>query len=233
MSGFSFIATSFFVGIILGLDITNNGILMTTNYQGRATGEAFVQFASKDHVDKALEKNKESIGHRLVFEVKEQIISCSRFHNNFQRNSFFSANHNMQLGKLVLFEPESLSQNESFALCRKVLVEETRRWSAPGLNGSQSRVSCLGSSRLRGGSANCVQFNYLNECYCAQRQAEPGASRNVLTVFVAGRGHCGHRSPAPSIIMTNAALMHTGSSVSTAATDSENIKSKELATNKD
>jgi len=49
-----------------GLEITNNGILLTTNYQGRATGEAFVQFASKAHVEKALEKNKESIGHRYI-----------------------------------------------------------------------------------------------------------------------------------------------------------------------
>merc|ERR1719309_1606652 len=49
-----------------GLDITNNGILLTTNYQGRATGEAFVQFANRDHVEEALKKNKESIGHRYI-----------------------------------------------------------------------------------------------------------------------------------------------------------------------
>ena len=55
--------------VVLGLDITNNGILLTTNYQGRATGEAFVQFANRDHVEEALKKNKESIGHRLVYFV--------------------------------------------------------------------------------------------------------------------------------------------------------------------
>ena len=52
--------------VVLGLDITNNGILLTTDFQGRASGEAFVQFASKDHTEKALEKNKQSMGHRLV-----------------------------------------------------------------------------------------------------------------------------------------------------------------------
>ena len=54
------------VGILLGLDITNNGILLTTDYNGRSTGEAFVQFGSKNHAERALEKNKESIGRRLV-----------------------------------------------------------------------------------------------------------------------------------------------------------------------
>ncbi len=46
------------------MDITNNGILMTTDYQGRSSGEAFVQFVSRDHAERALEKNRESIGHR-------------------------------------------------------------------------------------------------------------------------------------------------------------------------
>ena len=49
------------------MDITNNGILLTTDYQGRSSGEAYVQFASKEHAERALEKNKESIGHRLVW----------------------------------------------------------------------------------------------------------------------------------------------------------------------
>jgi len=49
-----------------GLDITVNGILLTTNYQGRATGEAFVQFANENSAQEALKKNKESIGHRYI-----------------------------------------------------------------------------------------------------------------------------------------------------------------------
>ena len=54
------------LGLILGMDITNNGILMTSDYQGRSSGEAYVQFSSKDDAEKALEKNKQCIGHRLV-----------------------------------------------------------------------------------------------------------------------------------------------------------------------
>ena len=56
-----------YLGLILGMEITNNGILLTTDYQGRSSGEAYVQFASKEHAERALEKNKESIGHRLVW----------------------------------------------------------------------------------------------------------------------------------------------------------------------
>lgn len=52
---------------ILGMEITNNGILMTSDYQGRSSGEAYVQFSSKESGEKALEKNKQSIGHRLVW----------------------------------------------------------------------------------------------------------------------------------------------------------------------
>ena len=52
--------------VILGLEITNNGILLTTDYQGRASGEAFVQFSSAEQTERALEKNKQSMGHRLV-----------------------------------------------------------------------------------------------------------------------------------------------------------------------
>ena len=55
--------------MVLGLDITVNGILLTTNYQGRATGEAFVQFANENSAQEALKKNKESIGHRWDFKA--------------------------------------------------------------------------------------------------------------------------------------------------------------------
>ena len=57
----------FRIGLILGMEITNNGILMTSDYQGRSSGEAYVQFSSKQDGEKALEKNKQSIGHRLVW----------------------------------------------------------------------------------------------------------------------------------------------------------------------
>lgn len=53
-----------FLWVILGLDITPNGILLTTDYQGRSSGEAYVQFGNKEDAERALEKNKESIGRR-------------------------------------------------------------------------------------------------------------------------------------------------------------------------
>ena len=57
----------FRIGLILGMEITNNGILMTSDYQGRSSGEAYVQFSSKNDAERALEKNKQCIGHRLVW----------------------------------------------------------------------------------------------------------------------------------------------------------------------
>lgn len=41
-----------------------NGITLPVDYQGRSTGEAFVQFASKEIAEKALGKHKDRIGHR-------------------------------------------------------------------------------------------------------------------------------------------------------------------------
>ena len=41
-----------------------NGITLPVDFQGRSTGEAFVQFASQEIAEKALKKHKERIGHR-------------------------------------------------------------------------------------------------------------------------------------------------------------------------
>ena len=48
----------------IGLTIVPNGINFATDYTGRATGEAYVQFVNKENVEKALKKHMEKIGHR-------------------------------------------------------------------------------------------------------------------------------------------------------------------------
>lgn len=47
-----------------GLEILPNGISLPTDYTGRSTGEAYVQFINKDVAEQALQKHKEKIGHR-------------------------------------------------------------------------------------------------------------------------------------------------------------------------
>ncbi|XP_065221342.1 heterogeneous nuclear ribonucleoprotein F-like [Planococcus citri] len=49
-----------------GLTIVPNGITFATDYTGRATGEAYVQFVNKENVEKALKKHMEKIGHRYI-----------------------------------------------------------------------------------------------------------------------------------------------------------------------
>lgn len=48
----------------VGLEIVPNGIMLPTDFSGRSTGEAYVQFVNKDVAEKALQKHKEKIGHR-------------------------------------------------------------------------------------------------------------------------------------------------------------------------
>ncbi|XP_059476192.1 heterogeneous nuclear ribonucleoprotein H-like [Neocloeon triangulifer] len=49
-----------------GMEIVPNGISLPTDYQGRSTGEAYVQFINKEVAEKALLKHKEKIGHRYI-----------------------------------------------------------------------------------------------------------------------------------------------------------------------
>ncbi|XP_054266493.1 heterogeneous nuclear ribonucleoprotein H-like [Macrosteles quadrilineatus] len=49
-----------------GLEIVPNGIILPTDYNGRSTGEAYVQFVNKDVAEKGLQKHKEKIGHRYI-----------------------------------------------------------------------------------------------------------------------------------------------------------------------
>ncbi|GLV43924.1 glorund [Carabus blaptoides fortunei] len=49
-----------------GLEIVPNGITLLTDYSGRSTGEAYVQFVNKEVAEKALQKHRERIGHRYI-----------------------------------------------------------------------------------------------------------------------------------------------------------------------
>ena len=64
-----------FIGWV-GLKIVPNGISLLTDYTGRSTGEAYVQFVNKEVAEKALQKHKDKIGHRwgrLIIKGRDRV----------------------------------------------------------------------------------------------------------------------------------------------------------------
>jgi heterogeneous nuclear ribonucleoprotein F/H len=47
-----------------GLPVSNDGVILLSDHTGRRTGEAFVFFVDKESAEKALDKDREKIGHR-------------------------------------------------------------------------------------------------------------------------------------------------------------------------
>lgn len=60
-----------------GLEIRPKGISLPIDLSGRSTGEAYVQFVSKDVAERALLKHKEKIGHRYI-EIFPSTLSEAR-----------------------------------------------------------------------------------------------------------------------------------------------------------
>ena len=46
------------------VEIAEEGVLVCKDYNGRPSGEAFVELQCEDDIEKAVEKHNESMGHR-------------------------------------------------------------------------------------------------------------------------------------------------------------------------
>jgi len=66
--------TEFFAG----LEIEENGVLIVTDFNGRASGEAFVQFTNTADAASALEKNKAMMGRRYIEVFKSSMEEAKR-----------------------------------------------------------------------------------------------------------------------------------------------------------
>ena len=49
---------------LAGLEVSEEGVLVCRDYNGRPSGEAFVELTCEEDIEKAVEKHNESMGHR-------------------------------------------------------------------------------------------------------------------------------------------------------------------------
>ena len=61
-----------------GLEIEENGVLMVSDFNGRSSGEAFVQFTNMADAISALDKNKASMGRRYIEVFKSSMEEAKR-----------------------------------------------------------------------------------------------------------------------------------------------------------
>jgi len=71
-----------------GLQIEDNGILLATDFNGRPSGEAYVQFTNVGDGKKALTKNKENMGHRYIEVFSSSMNEAKAAQQNMQGRGF-------------------------------------------------------------------------------------------------------------------------------------------------
>ena len=58
-----------------GLEISEAGVLICKDYSGRPSGEAYVEILNEEHLEAAVEKHNENMGHRWGLVVLQFLVS--------------------------------------------------------------------------------------------------------------------------------------------------------------
>ncbi|XP_071808407.1 heterogeneous nuclear ribonucleoprotein F-like [Asterias amurensis] len=69
-----------------GLEIVANGVTLPKDHEGKCTGDAFVQFATKDLAEQALGKHMQKLGHRYVEIFRSNVEEVRRASNAAKRS---------------------------------------------------------------------------------------------------------------------------------------------------
>ncbi|XP_008334430.1 uncharacterized protein LOC103397816 [Cynoglossus semilaevis] len=93
-----------------GLDIVENGITFVTDFTGRRSGEAFVQFSSLQEAVEALQKDREFIGNRYI---KVFSSSSNEIHPNWRMRANMAFAHQPVSDPLCGSETGSLQSSET------------------------------------------------------------------------------------------------------------------------
>ncbi|XP_056602841.1 G-rich sequence factor 1 [Triplophysa dalaica] len=99
-----------------GLEIVEDGVTIISNKKGRNSGDAFVQFATKEMADKALERDREVMGNRYI-EIfrsrKSEIQAQNGRGRNVTSENTASAGHTFTSHKARTANPLSTTHQSS------------------------------------------------------------------------------------------------------------------------
>lgn len=99
-----------------------NGITLPTDYSGRSTGEAYIQFSTAALAERALEKHKEKIGHRWDFQRNQH-----PFLTNLVSFSMPTWCNNLGVGLVSATIPTRVGGGKGDRWSSVALVDETNR----------------------------------------------------------------------------------------------------------
>eukprot|EP01103_Thecamoeba_quadrilineata_P015118 TRINITY_DN467_c0_g1_i2.p1 TRINITY_DN467_c0_g1~~TRINITY_DN467_c0_g1_i2.p1 ORF type:complete len:472 (+),score=49.63 TRINITY_DN467_c0_g1_i2:26-1417(+) len=83
-----------------GLEVLPNGVHISLNFSGRPTGDAYVEFPSEKELTLALDRNRQTLGHRYIEVFKSTPLEMSKFMGRKTGSSSSSSSGTSSLSSL-------------------------------------------------------------------------------------------------------------------------------------
>lgn len=179
------------INFFSGLDIKEQGVTMVTDFRGRHSGEAFVEFSSQRAADEALQRDRELMGSRYieVFPSRpEEIHSTLKRRSSPSQNAPQTANRragNTWQSSNRTVSPQSSSVAQHFIHMRglpfQVSGEDIVKFFSP-LNVSKILIECGPNGRPRGEAD--VYFSCHQDALAAMSRDRQNIGHRYIELFL-------------------------------------------------